>query len=179
MDPTVRVFRQWHELCLTVTNPNDISQSPEWTCFGSGSNDLQGGGWNESPPSGGYGSLTSSTTTMSVAYVRTYQLRPMAWNLGAGGSGTWNSTNTNWSFTDGTTGTTFANGDNLFFNGSNGTVTIASGFTPSVGSLQFDSGNFTVTGGSLTLANNIVNVAGPDRDDQFLDWRLFWPQSDR
>ena len=97
---------------------------------------------------------------MSVDYVRSYQLRTMAWNLGAGGSGTWNSTNTNWSFTDGTAGTTFSNGDNLHFSGSNGTVTIASGFTPTAGSLQFDSGNFTVTGGSLTLSDNIVSVAG-------------------
>ena len=138
-----------------LLNGKLVSNGPEYLIFDTAPT----GGWCGTMPSAGYGSLTSSTTTMSVDYVRTYQLRPMAWNLGAGGSGTWNAANTNWSFTDGTAGTTFSNGDNLHFSGSNGTVTIASGFTPTVGSLQFDSGNFTVTGGSLTLADNIVSVA--------------------
>ena len=133
-----------------------VSNGPEYLIFDS----APSGGWAGTTLPAGYGSLATSTTTMTVDYVRTYQLRPMAWNLGAGGSGTWNAANTNWSFTDGTAGTTFSNGDNLFFRGTGGTVTIASGFTPTVGSLQFESDNYTVAGGSLTLADNIVSVAG-------------------
>ena len=57
----------------TITNLSMISQGPEFIVLDTSSNNW-GGSFNEAPPAAGYGSLTSSTTTMSVDYVRVYQL---------------------------------------------------------------------------------------------------------
>jgi beta-glucanase (GH16 family) len=59
-------------LQLTITDPNMISHGPEFIVLDTSSNNW-GGNWNDSPPSGGYGSLATSTTKMTVDYVRVYQ----------------------------------------------------------------------------------------------------------
>ena len=120
---------------------NFVSHGPEFLIFGHGT-----ATWCGSVPSGGYGSLATSTTKMSVDYVRVYQASSQAWNSGAGGNGTWTSSNTNWNFTDGGAAATWTNGGDAYFRGSDGTITV-SGFTPSVNSLNFDTGNFAITGG--------------------------------
>ena len=54
-----------------------LSNGPEYLIFDS----APSGGWAGTTLPAGYGSLATSTTKMTVDYVRTYQLRPMAWNL--------------------------------------------------------------------------------------------------
>ena len=83
------------------------------------------------------------------------------WNMGYGGNGTWNSSNLNWGPYGGS-GSVWVNGDDAKFYGADGTTTIAPGlspyFVPSVNSLEFVTGNFTITGGSLTMLTNSVSV---------------------
>jgi autotransporter-associated beta strand protein len=79
-----------------------------------------------------------------------------------GGTGTWNTSLTNWddAATSGTDAT-WDNGnfDTAIFGGTAGTVTLGTGIT--VGGLQFDAAGYTVTGNTLTFgtAGNIVTNA--------------------
>ena len=138
-----------------------ISHGPEWLLLDTD----PCGGWCGTTLAD-YGSLETSTTKMQVDYVQVYQTNPLAWNSGAGGSGTWNSGNTNWKLTDGSgSSVAWSDQSDTYFRGADGTVTI-SGVTPTLRSLNFDSGNFTITGGSMTLATNIVNIGRrPDRNN--------------
>ena len=170
--PTVSTFQDtWHTYGLlwtptsytfyingvakaTCTQSSAISKSPEIVY-------LDGLPGADGAPSGGFGTVATSTTQAQVDYVRIYQVSPQCWNLGSGGNGTWNATSTNWNFIDGGSAAVWNNNQltDAYFRGTNGTVTIASGFTPAVNSLNFDSGgNFTVTGGTIVLASSGVTV---------------------
>ena len=85
--------------------------------------------------------------------------------VGLGGSGTWNTTSPLWNpSADGVSGpmTTWNNaapgGDNAFFNGTAGTVTLAGPMT--VHSLSFGLGGYTLAGSTLTLAGTTPTIAG-------------------
>ena len=83
---------------------------------------------------------------------------PKYWNSGGTGGGTWSSGGTNWSDTDGGAATTWTNSRDAIFKGATAGVVTISGFTPSVASLQFQTTGYTITGGSLTLADSHINV---------------------
>jgi autotransporter-associated beta strand protein len=139
-------------LAWTETNTAAISNSPEYVVFDNAPD-------NHGPSVFNFGSLTTSVTKISVDYFRYYQSSPLAWNSGAGGSGTWNSGNTNWTLIDGSGGNVaWPSPSDAYFRGTGGTVTIA-GLTPSVNSLNFEANNYTIAGGSLTLASSGVRVA--------------------
>jgi hypothetical protein len=82
---TVYKFYVDDVLKWTIPFPNMISQGPEFIVLDTSSNNW-GGNWNDSPPSGGYGSLATSTTKMVVDYVRVYQV-PEPCTLGLLGIG--------------------------------------------------------------------------------------------
>jgi beta-glucanase (GH16 family) len=69
--PTEYVFSVDGTTLATVTSSRMISQGPEFIVLDIDPNNLTGN-W-ESPPAGGYGSLTTSTTDINVDYVRVYQ----------------------------------------------------------------------------------------------------------
>jgi autotransporter-associated beta strand protein len=170
--PTVTTFQDtWHTYGLlwtptaytfyvdgvaknTCTRSDAISKSPEIVY-------LDGLPGADGAPAGGFGTVATSVTQAAFDYVRIYQVSPQCWNLGSGGNGTWNASDTNWSFLDsgGTAAWTNNQLSDAYFQGTGGTVTIAGGFTPAVNSLTFQGGNFTITGSSLTLASSGITVA--------------------
>lgn len=131
------------------------TRGPEWLIFSAGPS----GDWSGDQLAT-YGSLETSTTKMTVDYCRVYQKKPLSWNLGAGGSGTWNTGSSNWNYTDGGAAMVYDDHEEVYFRGNGGTVTI-SGFTPSVQGLHFESDGYTITGGSLELRRRDVCVS-PD-----------------
>ena len=75
----------------------------------------------------------------------------------AGGNGTWNTTNSNWS--NGTSDSVWsnANNDTAVFGGTAGTVTVGTPIT--VNNLTFNTGGYNITGGTLTL-NGTITAGG-------------------
>lgn len=72
-----------------------------------------------------------------------------------GGNGTWNTSSTNWdTAATGGTDAAFTNGDNVFFGGAAGTVTLGGPIT--VGNLTFDTAGYTITGSTLTLSSSAI-----------------------
>ncbi|MCL2760799.1 MAG: autotransporter outer membrane beta-barrel domain-containing protein [Desulfuromonadales bacterium] len=78
-----------------------------------------------------------------------------------GGNGTWNVSNNNWTTSDGTLNAPYTNGSFAIFEGTPGTVTVdnTNGQVIS-GGMQFVTSGYTITGGSVELADgaNIIRV---------------------
>jgi autotransporter-associated beta strand protein len=83
------------------------------------------------------------------------------WDVGGslGGSGTWDTTTTNWKPNGDGSGTAqvYVQTDLADFRGTSGTVTITSGGVTTSGGLEFDVNNYVIAGGPLTLDGS----AGP------------------
>jgi fibronectin-binding autotransporter adhesin len=101
-------------------------------------------------------------TSLLAAHVRAADLQ---WGSGgAGGTGTWNTTSSNWY--NGTVNTNWnsVTPDSAIFGGAAGTVTLGEPIT--VRNLTFNTGGYTIAGGTLTLSaptaaviSNAANVA--------------------
>ncbi len=80
---------------------------------------------------------------------------------GIGGTGSWDTTSTNWNPLLGGTGTvtTITSASKAIFGDTAGTVTVDAGGVTASGGLQFDTGGYTVTGGTLTLGNPGITTA--------------------
>ena len=80
---------------------------------------------------------------------------------GIGGSGTWDTTTSNWTTTaagDIAT-TTFTSANPVTFGGTAGTVTVDAGGVTANGGIQFDTDGYVVSGGTLTLGTANVTTA--------------------
>jgi hypothetical protein len=75
---------------------------------------------------------------------------------GTGGSGTWNTTNTNWY--DGTTNTAWVSGYDAAFGGTAGTVTLGSTIT--AGTLTFNTSGYTIAKGGYNLTATSLSGTG-------------------
>ena len=77
----------------------------------------------------------------------------------AGGSGTWNTTNSNWS--NGTNDSVWsnANNDNAVFGGTAGTVTLGAPVTVNNLTFSSTSSGYNITGSTLTI-NGIITAGG-------------------
>ncbi|MCL7999661.1 autotransporter outer membrane beta-barrel domain-containing protein [Brucella sp. 21LCYQ03] len=87
-------------------------------------------------------------------------------NLVDGGDGTWDASNANWTDQDGSFNKKWDNNQFAIFEGTAGTVTVATNFKPTVKGLQFFVDGYTVTGGAITLggADNQINVGDGTQD---------------
>ncbi len=82
----------------------------------------------------------------------------------AGGTGAWTSAGTNWTDTTGSFNGTWGAAATAYFTNTAGTATIASGYSPSVGALNFASTGYTVaaTGtGTISLAGTTNTITTP------------------
>jgi autotransporter-associated beta strand protein len=81
--------------------------------------------------------------------------------LNIGGAGNWDTTSNNWNpAANGTgTATTFTSTSPTVFGGTAGTVTVTGGGVTASGGLQFETPNYEITGGTLTLtATSTINT---------------------
>ena len=93
----------------------------------------------------------------------------MYWLQGSagGGSGTWDSTTSNWSATDGGPTTTWVDGSDVYLEGAAGTATIANAYVPAVNSLNFVTSGYSISqgpatgGGSLTMSTTTGTINVP------------------
>lgn len=82
-------------------------------------------------------------------------------NLVDGGSGTWNGTLQNWTTSDGSANYTWLGGTSTAtFKGTAGTVTLGSGYTANLGGMDFQTTNYSITGGTLALTQNATLTVG-------------------
>ncbi|TPK44216.1 autotransporter outer membrane beta-barrel domain-containing protein [Mesorhizobium sp. B2-5-4] len=88
--------------------------------------------------------LLLSATALTSAGAQTLSFGP----TGAGGSGTWDTSTSNWF--DGSTAVPWAGGDTAIFGGTAGTVTVSG--TVSTAGATFNTTGYTVTGGTLALS---------------------------
>ena len=98
-------------------------------------------------------SVFSATTPMKVLYWDggTNNLAGNGDGMSGGGAGTWNPTNLNWDLNAGLAHVAWSNAANdlAVFGGMAGTVTVGAGI--SAGNLRFDTSNYVLTNGTLTL----------------------------
>ena len=75
-------------------------------------------------------------------------------NVWGGGSGVWNTTNSNWTDADGTVTGAWSNGEFATFQGNAGTVTVGAGAGIAVDGMHFAVGGYTITGDPIALQNS-------------------------
>ena len=125
------------------------SEYAEWLVL---SSEVQSGGWSGSSPSGGYGSLGSSTTKMNAAYVRYYAPNSMVfWN---GTTSAYWTNNANW-----VANKSVPNGGTVVFSLlSNGNFTSQLGQDYTLDTLTILESSFiTIKSNTLTI-NNLVDM---------------------
>lgn len=77
---------------------------------------------------------------------------------GFGGSGTWDTSTPNWNDSTGTSATTvWTNGNNAFFQGTPGTVTLANGLSANAWTVS--AGGYTFTGGELSVGGGNISMS--------------------
>lgn len=70
-----------------------------------------------------------------------------------GGDGTWDGNTSNWTHMDGTNNFQWPDGQFAIFQGTGGTVQVATGFQPNVSGMQFFVDGYTIKDGSITLGS--------------------------
>ena len=112
--------------------------------------DIAGGAENLVLDGTADGVFTANAGTVNLQLTNTGQIMQY-WNGAAGGSGTWNSTDTNWSGSDGSNQASWA-GQVGIFKGVAGTVTVAG--VQNIEGLQFKTDGYVLTGGTLDLTGD-------------------------